>query len=210
MLAWPRRQPSTGRRESAVAPASPMAGFGPRVHQRRPDMQYGPYVLTGTKREALHAAVALLLDDAFETLARNGDLNESMIVWYLPERLEPHYTEVLYRGMVVAVANVGAQFADTDAPTLRCLADEMALHVIIEHAGAWLENQGELDEGWVNYEDRVFEDTDFELLYDPAWDGIEDPDSDVARQGGMANLHPKDWFKPFRPAEPVHPYYADE
>ncbi len=173
-------------------------------------MQYGPDVLTDTKREALHAAVALLLDDAFETLARNGDLNESTIAWYLPERLKRHYTEVLYRGMVVAVANVGGQFADTDAPTLRCLADEMALHVIIEKAGAWLETRGELDEGWGDYEERVFEDTDFELLYDPAWDGIEDPDSDVARQGGMANLHPKDWFNPFRQADPVHPYYADE
>jgi len=173
-------------------------------------MRYGPDVLPDIKREALRAAVVMLLDDAFQSLASDGDLSESSIVWYLPERLERHYTEVLYRGILVAVANVGGQFADTDAPRLRCLADEMALHVIIEHAGVWLEDHGELDEGWGIYEECVFEDTDFELLYDPAWDGIEDPDSDIARPEGMANLHPKDWFKPFRPADPVHPYYADE
>ena len=173
-------------------------------------MRYGPEVLPDLKREALHAAVVLLLDDGFESLARNGDLSESMFVWYLPERLEHHYTEVLYRGMLVAIANVGGQLADTDAPLLRCLADEMALHVIMEHAGVWLKGRGELDEGWSDYEECVFEDTDFELLYDPAWDGIEDPDSDIARQTGMAHLYPKDWFKAFRSNEPVHPYYADE
>lgn len=173
-------------------------------------MWYGPDVLPEVKREALHAAVATLLDDGFEALSSTGDLSDSTLVWYLPPRLEPHYHERLYRRMLVAVANVGGQLAQTDSPTLRCLADEMALHVIIEKAGAWLETRGELDEGWGAYEDRVFEDTDFELLYDPAWDGIEDLDSDVARHEGMANLHPKDWFKPFRTAEPVHPFYAGE
>ncbi len=173
-------------------------------------MRYGPDVLPDIKREAPHAAVAMLLDDAFDSLASTADLSESSITWYLPPQLEPHYTEGLYRSMVMAVANVGGQLGSTDAPTLRCLADELALHVIIEHAGGWLENHGELDEGWGYYEDRVLEDTDFKLLYDPAWDGIEDPGSDVARLEGMANLHPKDWFKPFRPDEPVHPYYTDE
>jgi hypothetical protein len=173
-------------------------------------MRYGTDVLPKIKREALHAAVAILLDNGFEALASHGDLSDSTLVWYLPPRLEPQYHEGLYRSMLVAVANIGGQLATTDAPILRCLADEMALHVIIKQAGAWLETHGERDEGWGDYEDLVFEDVDFELLYDPAWDGIEDPDSDVARQEGMANLHPKDWFKPFRPDEPVHPYYADE
>ena len=173
-------------------------------------MRYGPEVLPDRKREALHAAVVILIDDAFEALSSGDDLSESTLVWYLPPRLEAHYHEGLYRSMLVAICHVGGQLATTDSPTLRCLADEMALHIIIEQAGAWLETQGEPDEGWGLYEDCVFEDTDFELLYDPAWDGIEDRDSDVARREGMANLHPDDWFKPFRPTEPVHPYYADE
>jgi hypothetical protein len=204
------RRPSTVPFAGMGVATKPMAGLSDQARRRQPPLRYAADVLPDVKRQAMHAAVVLLLDDAFESLARNGDLSESMIAWYLPERLERHYTDVLYRGMLVAIANVGGQLAGTDAPALRCLADEMALHVIIEHAGVWLEDHGELDEGWGDYEDRVFEDVDFELLYDPAWDGIEDPDSDVARQEGMANLHPKDWFKPFRPDEPVHPYYADE
>lgn len=172
-------------------------------------MRYGPDVLPDLNREALHAAVVLLLDDGFDALSSTGDLNESMLAWHLPARLEKHYHEGLYRSMLVAVANLGGQLAHTDSPTLRCLADEMALHVVIEQAGAWLEARGEAYEGWGLYEDCVFEDTDFELLYDPAWDGIEDLETDVSRQEGMTNLHPNDWFKPFQPTEPVHVYYAD-
>ena len=190
--------------------AAAVAGLAHRAERRQSGMRYEPEVLTERKREALHAAVVILLDDAFQALSSGSDLSESMLVWYLPPRLESHYDEGLYRSMLVAIAHVGGQLAKTDSPSLRCLADEMALHIIIEQAGAWLETQGEPDEDWGLYEDCVFEDTDFELLFDPAWDGIEDPESDVARSKGMTNLHPKDWFKPFRPTEPVHPYYAEE
>lgn len=31
------------------------------------------------------------------------------------------------------------------------------------------------------------------MLFNPSLDGIEDPDI-----SGGANLHPRDWFKPFR------------
>jgi hypothetical protein len=181
MRPHPSRALSIGSSRAAHLATKPVAGLPDRTHRRQPPMRYGPDVLPEIKRAALHAAVATLLDDGLEALATDGDLSESMLVWYLPPRLAPHYHEGLYRSMLVAVANVGGQLAGTDAPTLRCLADELALHVIIEQAGAWLESRGELDEGWGDYEDLVFEDVDFELLYDPAWDGIEDPESDVAR-----------------------------
>jgi hypothetical protein len=172
-------------------------------------MRFDSDILSATKRQALHATVVLLLDDAFEVLATSGELHESRLASYLPPRLERHYTESLHRGMLVALTTVGGQLASTDAPPLRCLAEELALHTIIEHAGVWLEIRGEHDEGWERYEDEVFEDTDFEFLYDPAWDGIESHESDVTRALGMANLHPDDWFKPFRTDQPVHPYHAD-
>lgn len=173
-------------------------------------MRYPPGILSDAKREALHASAVVLLDNAFDSLATSGGLAESTIAWYLPERLQHHYHEVLYRDMVIAVMNVGGQLVETDSPTLRCVGEEFAMYVIIQHAGVWLETHGEVDEGWETYEDCVFKDMDFELLYDPAFDGIEDPDSDIAQLQGMANLHPRDWFRPFRPDEPVHPYYADE
>jgi hypothetical protein len=92
----------------------------------------------------------------------------------------------------------------------RCTGDEMALHVVIATAEAHVAD-GLLDEDalWSSLpvSDR---DSDFELareyllqdhdvlhLFDPALDGIEaddDPDLSSLR---TANLHPRDWFKPF-------------
>lgn len=39
----------------------------------------------------------------------------------------------------------------------------------------------------------LFTDHDVLMLFNPALDGIEDPDI-----SGGAKLHPRDWFKPFR------------
>lgn len=165
--------------------------------------------LTAPQREALHASVVLLIDDALESLRTDGNLEVSMVATYLPPRFTHRYTEVTYRALLVAVADVGGQLARTDTPALRCLAEVLALHMIIEHADVWLESQGELIPEWGPYQDVAFEDTDFELLYLPEWDGIEDRSSEVAKAHGMVNLHPDDWFKPFWSDEPVHPYLAD-
>lgn len=47
--------------------------------------------------------------------------------------------------------------------------------------------------------DLAFEDHDVLMLFDARFDGIED--SDVGAMLGVANLHPKDWFKPFRSSD---------
>lgn len=151
----------------------------------------------------------LLINDALDTLTREGSLTESTLAWHLPERLRHRYTEATLRGLLVALVGVGGQLAETDSPSLRCLADELSLHVIIQHADSWLEARGEGHVDWSRYEDAVFEDMDFDLLYEPQWDGVEDPNSDVALEHGMVNLRVKDWFTPFRNTEPVHPYLAD-
>jgi len=41
----------------------------------------------------------------------------------------------------------------------------------------------------------LFEDHDVLMLYNPSLDGIEDP-----AVFDTANLHPRDWFRPFRAA----------
>lgn len=166
-------------------------------------------ILTDVQRQALHAAVVLLIDDAFESLRVDGSLEESSIASYLPPRFRHRYTELTFRGLLVALIEVGGRLARTDTPQLRCLAEVLALHIVVEHADVWFESQGHPLPSWGDYEDLAFEDADFELLYQPEWDGIEDPPSEVARSLGMVNLHPDDWFSPFRQDEPVHPYLAD-
>ena len=57
-------------------------------------------------------------------------------------------------------------------------------------------------------EDMLFEDVDHELLYDPAYDGIEDdPDSQPA---GMAPMRFSDWFVRFNPGRSLPPYALPE
>lgn len=91
-----------------------------------------------------------------------------------------------------------------------CTADEIALDIGIDYAedcdDCWdtcfdwfiaLPHHPE-DHDYDNARDLLFEDFDFQLLYNPALDGIEDPDGPVDRQLHFAWLHPRDWFRTFR------------
>jgi hypothetical protein len=93
-----------------------------------------------------------------------------------------------------------------------CTADEMAVHLILAHAEdlsitsepAWIEtlpgrdpDEDEDEDDFDLLVDLLFQDTDVLMLYNPALDGIEDPDSPIGQQLGIANLHPNDWFKQF-------------
>jgi hypothetical protein len=83
----------------------------------------------------------------------------------------------------------------------------MALAALLSEAEAWLEDRGsEVDLRLAA--GGAFQDTDFELLFKPAYDGIED--ADETAHLAIANLGFDDWFKPFLNAPGVHPYAADE
>lgn len=56
----------------------------------------------------------------------------------------------------------------------------------------------ERDTDFDHYEDALFKDTDFKVLWSPHLDGIED-DETVAARLGYANLQPSRWFLPFDP-----------
>jgi hypothetical protein len=51
---------------------------------------------------------------------------------------------------------------------------------------------------------EAFQDTDFGLLFDARFDGIEE--SELVEQLRMANQRFEDWFKPFTNVPYVHPY----
>jgi len=90
-----------------------------------------------------------------------------------------------------------------------CTADELALHMIIGYAEEQ-RRDGSPAWGWIEalphhpddddfdlLRDILFEDNDVLILYNPAMDGIEDPESDIAQIQRFVNLHPNDWFKTF-------------
>lgn len=53
------------------------------------------------------------------------------------------------------------------------------------------------DDDFQGVRDYLFYDLDVLHLYDPAADGVEDPESDVAQAERFANLHPRHCFKLF-------------
>lgn len=91
-----------------------------------------------------------------------------------------------------------------------CTGEEMALHLAIDLAEALtidelldldavssLPDHGEDDGDFDTMRSLLFTDHDVLILFDPAMDGAEIPDSLLERAERYANLHPRDWFKPF-------------
>jgi len=63
----------------------------------------------------------------------------------------------------------------------------------------------DIEDDFDPFEEVVFQDFDFEILYQMELDGLED--SDAGAIMGVANLRFNDWFKPFKnAASEVHPY----
>ena len=100
---------------------------------------------------------------------------------------------------------IGAGDGDTNA-LATCTAEELALHMMLNvaprlldqglvdvGAAAHLPDHGDADRAWALLHDALFEDDDVLLLYRADLDGIE-ADPRVAE----SNLHPDDWFTPFR------------
>lgn len=58
--------------------------------------------------------------------------------------------------------------------------------------------------------DSIFEDTDFEFLYDDSYDGIEK--TELAQIMSISSLAFKDWFSPFsnEPSRTPHPYVLED
>lgn len=109
---------------------------------------------------------------------------------------------------------IEARLASGDAGELsltRCTGEEMALHLVIDHAEADYESRvdifdeqlaelpgrGEADHDFDLMRDVLLRDADVLMLFDMTLDGIEDPSSEEARREGTANLHPEQWFLPF-------------
>lgn len=117
---------------------------------------------------------------------------------------------------------IEARVAIGEIPLPRSTAEEMALHLTLDQAEEFLEEEDVLpglsphdtlmalpaaaDELDLDYlREVLFEDHDVLMLFNPTLDGIEDPSSSLARSLRTANLHPSAWFDAFRAANPPDP-----
>lgn len=93
-----------------------------------------------------------------------------------------------------------------------CTGEELALHIALQLAEERLADgmigpdvgpaeglpyHGDDDYDFEALRDLLFTDHDVLMLYDASIDGIEDEGGEAWQVARYANLHPRDWFKPF-------------
>ncbi|MER7153831.1 hypothetical protein [Streptomyces lydicus] len=93
-----------------------------------------------------------------------------------------------------------------------CVAEELALKFLLDSATVSLDTFGLLDDdvkaALDAFAENVYEDADFEWLYDDSMDGIDE--SLAGEALGIAPMSIGSWFTPFNEGRFVHPYSADE
>lgn len=167
-------------------------------------------VLTPPALRALQGGCDTLIDGVFDDLENVKDPQDFADTWaaiYLPERYLYKYTPLFLKKFTVCIITVVWKLAQPEHMPLSSVAEELAANAIIESARAYAETM-ELDVGDVfdDFIDEYFEDTDFEFLFDDAYDGIDE--TEVGKMMGMSSLAFDDWFKPFsdEPSRIAHPY----
>lgn len=136
-------------------------------------------------------------------------------LWHLedlPARYALQYDSLFARRFLVTVVAMTTHFTDGSFQRLSCVAEELALRLLLNETHVTLETFGLLDDGVSAalevFADNVYEDMDHEWLYDDSMDGIdESPIGEVLR---VAPMGFKAWFAPFNRGRYVHPYAADE
>ncbi|MBX3465454.1 MAG: hypothetical protein KF878_00980 [Planctomycetes bacterium] len=160
--------------------------------------------------QALREAVVTLNDHLqmdVEGLLRGGEFATTFASCYLPPKYLPSYDLGLLRRFLVCVVVTGWKLFDpAHEHRLACTAEELALRAIIQRAEEVLEEQEAEPVDFSYLVDMAYEDTDFEMLFDPSLDGIEDSPS--GKYMRIVNLKLKEWFLPFNPerGDVVHPY----
>jgi hypothetical protein len=148
---------------------------------------------------------------------------EDEILWVteeLPEIYKERYkTFGFLRNWIVTMTTVGWKLAQPKRYPLSNVAEELALHLIIQEALSGVELseadqevQETASEALKDIYDYACEDTDFESLYELE-DSDEIADLDPQKLMGLTELRFKHWFEPFGSGVDrgvPHPFVLDE
>jgi hypothetical protein len=186
-----------------------------------PDERARAWVESEYVAGALFGACVVVIDHLFmdlNTLMQRG--NEATVASTgeeaffvldgLPPRYAHRYGDLFVQQLIVATVDVTRRFTAGWEP-LACVAQELALRMILDQAQVQLELAAvDVSEDWRGVvEDALFEDSDHEMLFDPALDGIED-DTDSMNRVRAAPMAFADWFKPFNSERHLPPYVVDQ
>jgi hypothetical protein len=181
-------------------------------------------ILTPLGTRLLRAAAALWLevaadelaafgDDPYDRAAHGKDPGLSLLA-ELP-RICDHQNAAWRLAVVRAIAALEGDLEAGRAPLPRDTAEEVALSLILslsEHILEHLPEEGEVVAGHevpgpgaftprhVDFEsmrELLYQDSDFEMLYDEELDGIEDPGNAFNAAVGVGDKRPASWFATF-------------
>jgi len=160
---------------------------------------FGDEVLPPDHAYALRAAVHELIDELCEDvvalLEAPEGIEEVSMSRYLPRCYRGRCSPLFAKRFLMATAAVAWKLAQPQWHPLACIAEELALNAVVRKAEAFLEDQGKKAD-FALFQDSALEDLDFEVMFDPAWDGY-------AVETSLAFEYR---FSPFRDDEPTHPY----
>jgi hypothetical protein len=173
-----------------------------------------PEALTAAQRRrgSLMFAANLVFDHILDDLVVSDPERERLALpryvdEHLPSRMRRHYHAPFLRKLLAAAAKVAQDLA-IDAYTYpACTAEELVLWIVLQQWQMPLDLT-ELGPNWTDLSEYLFEDLDFEYLFDADMDGIED--DPLAHKTSNIEVRPlSEWFAPFNTDSRVHPYAVD-
>jgi hypothetical protein len=131
-------------------------------------------VLSDQERGLLLEAAQELIDATFMDLGASDRADWTADNWLigtmLPPRYRLQYTSKFARRFFLCLVTVVWKLGQREPLRLSCVAEELAAHVLLLEAEAFAEEQDQaVDFG--SLRDILFEDLDFEFLYDETYDG---------------------------------------
>lgn len=157
-------------------------------------------------REALLAATDILIDACIGDIARldkGEDFRLTYLETFLPGEYLAEYDSFFTRKFLACLFTVAWKLRSPETHSLACVGEQLAMNAIIQLATAILENEGK-EADYSGFADTVFEGRDFELLFQPS---VPWPRPlKLAQSLHSGNLSIREWFKAFKPTDPVHPY----
>lgn len=145
-----------------------------------------------------------LIEFGDDQLPDADEAEDSFVYEWFPERHRDAYDEDFFRKVMVTAVQVAADLADPQGGPASCTAEEIVRHAVGVIAGELCEAAG-LGRPWLDPDEYLLEDADFEFLYGKEMDGLEnDPGMQAALNIDVPPV--QDWFSPFNSSRVAHPY----
>ncbi len=141
-----------------------------------------------------------------ETLSRNKKETDNTWLWdVLPPIGRAELNINMAFKLLTSLITLVYKFHIEEDFMLGNRAEELLLHIAIENALRIAEGDQVEIRDFNTFIDCYFEDTDFLMMYDQEYDGIDE--SPIGEMMRIGSLSPKDWFTPYNMPRQQHPFF---